>query len=775
MASAVIVDRPPSSRHDERSLTASLTIPELEQQLRNASDQVRAIELVTEAALVRLPLEELLHELLIRIGLILAGDTVAILLWKEEGHSLIVRAAVGLEEDVALGVLIPNGTGFAGRIAAERQPVVMDDIDDAEMYSPVLRQKGVRSLVGVPLLVDERVMGVLHVGTLVPRHFAAQDVQLLRLVADRAAVAIDRARLHHETQVSLRSKDDALALIDTLLASSPAGIAFLDRELRFLRVNESFAAIHNLTVAEHLGRTLQEALPQLAPALEPLLRRVLETGVPILDVEVPGMISAAPEARRYWLANYYPVVDGTNQLLGVGIIAAEITQRKALEEALAHQASHDPLTNLPNRTLFVEHLQRALARGIRHQRSIAVLFLDLDRFKIINDNLGHDFGDKLLIAFAARLTSCLRAEDIVARIGGDEFSILLDEVADITGATRVADRIASALQAPFALDGQEVFITASIGIASSGPAQPTKASRTQQGRANDLLRDADVAMYQAKAGGKSGYAIFEPSMHTRALERLNLEAELRWALERQEFRIHYQPVLQLATGQITGMEALVRWEHPRRGLLLPADFLPVAEDTGLIIPIGRWVLTEACRQARLWQAHYPSHASLLLCVNLSPCEFNRAHVVADVADVLDKTGLAPASLDLEITENAVMENGNAIVRTLQEFKSLGVQLTIDDFGTGYSSLSYLHRFPVDSLKIDRSFIGEPEQEPHGMPIAEAIVRLGHALHLRVTGEGVETPDQLARLRALGCDLAQGYYFARPLVSTAASALLEAAR
>ena len=450
---------------------------------------------------------------------------------------------------------------------------------------------------------------------------------------------------------------------------------------------------------------------------------------------------------------------------GVVVNSWDVTERKALEEQLSYQAFHDPLTGLPNRALFMDRLEHALTRANRRGTEVAVLFMDLDNVKVINDSLGHEVGDQLLVAVAERLKGCLRPEDTAARLGGDEFTILVEDVASVGEVVQIAERIAEILQPPFPLGEQEVFTTVSTGIALNGSAQEQPA---------DLLRHADLAMYRAKRRGRARYEVFEPSMEAKVVERLMLEAGLRRALVWQQFRVYYQPIVALENDKVAGAEALVRWEHPQRGLLLPEEFLSVAEETGLIVRIGQWVLQEAGKQARIWQERYPGTPPLTISVNLSTREFFHPELVAEV---LGETEIDPASLQLEITEGAMTTNGTSSAdHTLRNLKHMGVKLAIDDFGLGYSSLSYLKRFPVDFLKIDRSFIAGLGREPNGVStkdteIVKAMIELTHALGLRVIAEGVETSEQLARLRNMGCDFAQGNYFSEPLPSEAMSVIL----
>ena len=458
-----------------------------------------------------------------------------------------------------------------------------------------------------------------------------------------------------------------------------------------------------------------------------------------------------------------PIVEG-DKILGAVVTFKDITERKALEKKLQYQAFHDPLTDLPNRALFMDRLGHALARAGQQASEVAVLFTDLDNFKVINDSLGHKAGDQLLVAVAERLKACLRPVDTVARLGGDEFTLLLEGVTGVSDAARVAERIAQELRAPFALEAQEVFATTSTGIAVSSSAQ---------GQPTDLLRHADLAMYRAKSKGKACYEVFEPSMSIDALERLELETELRRALGREEFRVYYQPEILLESGDIVGMEALVRWEHPEHGLLLPQEFLPIAEESNLIMPIGQWVLREACKQLRTWQEQYPNIAPLVMSVNLSTREFFQPSLIAEI---LRETGVDPRTLQLEITEGAVAyDNAQNANNTLWNLKTLGVQLAIDDFGMGYSSLSYLKRFPVDLLKIDRSFVRELGKDLKDTKIVAAIIHLARALDLKVIAEGVETTEQVEQLRKMECDMVQGSYFSKPLPSGAVSDLLQQQR
>jgi diguanylate cyclase (GGDEF)-like protein len=452
----------------------------------------------------------------------------------------------------------------------------------------------------------------------------------------------------------------------------------------------------------------------------------------------------------------------------------DVTDRKVAEERLLHNAFYDGLTELPNRSLFMDRLGRSLARAKRREDYMfAVLFLDLDRFKNVNDSLGHTVGDELLISVARRLETCLRPGDTAARLGGDEFTMLLDDITDVSDATRVAERIQQDLAIPFDLNGHEVFVAASIGIAVSA----IKGTVSAYDLPEDVLRDADTAMYRAKALGKARHEVFDEAMHARALALLRMETDLRRALERENFRVYYQPLVSLETGRISGFEALVRWEHPERGLVSPAEFISLAEETGLIIAIDRWVLREACHQTRLWQEKFGAstghpRAPLYISANLSSKQFGQPDLVDQIEEIVLHTGLGMHSLKLEITESVLMNNAEAAAAMLLQLRKLGIRLSIDDFGTGYSSLSYLHSFPLDTLKIDRSFINRLGGDGEGSEIVRTIMTLSRNLGMEVVAEGVETAEQLNELRKLTCDYGQGYFFARPLRAEDAEALLE---
>jgi len=440
-----------------------------------------------------------------------------------------------------------------------------------------------------------------------------------------------------------------------------------------------------------------------------------------------------------------------------------LAEREMRERQLRHDSLHDALTGLPNRALFMKRLSDASLRARRTGDGLfAVLFLDLDDFKLVNDSMGHQVGDEVLVTVARRLEECVRGGDIVARLGGDEFAILLERVTDARDTALVADRVQQALKAPMAIGGYEWITTASIGIVLSSSATE---------RPEYLLRSADMAMYRAKHQGRARFELFDRAMHAEALTRLQLETDLRRAVERQEFLLHFQPIVALADGRVHGVEALVRWQHAERGLIPPAEFIPVAEETGMIVPLGRWALREACVAVKALETHVPSARGLRLSVNLSVREFAQLDLVRAVAAILEETALAPRQLQLEITESAIIGQQHPALQTIAELRGLGVRIHLDDFGTGYSSLSYLHRLPLDAIKIDRAFTTSMEQEERPRYVVQAILSLVGAIGLEVIAEGVATPEQLAMLRRMGCPYGQGFLFSRPMPLAAMEDLL----
>ena len=541
-----------------------------------------------------------------------------------------------------------------------------------------------------------------------------------------------------------------------------AGMALVKPDGHWLQVNDSLCGM--------LGYTEQELLAKSFQAIT----HPDDLGNDLVKIYqlLEGEISTYQLEKRYvhrdgqavWALESASILrDEQNKPLHMIFQIQNITERKQAEEHIHHAAFHDALTGLPNRTTLSNHLSMAVERAKRNRDyQFAVLFVDLDRFKVVNDSLGHNLGDKLLIELSRRLESCLRKVDTVARLGGDEFGILLDGIEDDREATAIVDRIQDSLMLPFDLDGHEFYTTASIGIAFSV---------TGYGQPEDILRDADTAMYRAKANGKARYEVFDVEMHNRAVESLKLENDLRRAIERDEVVPYFQPIVSLETGTITGFEALARWRHAERGSISPVDFIPLAEETGLIVPLGMSILRQSCRQLSVWQKEFPATEPLTMSVNLSSKQFRQSDLVDEIARLIEETRLNASDLRLEVTESVVLEDAELGVDMLRQLKALGVQISIDDFGTGYSSLSYLHRFPFDILKIDRSFINRMCVDKESKGIVKTILTLAAELEKTVVAEGVETEEQRALLVGFSCRYAQGYLFSRPVAVEVAEALL----
>jgi diguanylate cyclase (GGDEF)-like protein/PAS domain S-box-containing protein len=534
-------------------------------------------------------------------------------------------------------------------------------------------------------------------------------------------------------------------------AHAAIGMALVTREGRWLQVNRALCDFLGYAEAELLATDLEAVgHPEDRETERIQTERLFAGEIPSYELEKRFLHA---QGHAVWaLVSGSAVRDSEDGPLNLILQLQDITERKRGEARIHQLAHYDPLTELPNRALFRDRLEQAIARARRNQQQIGLLFLDLDRFKAINDSLGHDFGDQLLAAAARRLTSSLRGSDTIARMGGDEFTVLIGDVVHAQDAGAVAQKVLGVLARPFQLEDQEVFTSASIGVAVY-PADGEDAE--------DLIKNADSAMYQAKAAGKNAFRFYAADMNARARTRLELESSLRRALEREELRLHFQPQVDLASRRIAGLEALVRWERPGRGLISPAEFIPLAEETGQIVPIGDWVLRAACAQAVAWQA--AGLPPLPVTVNLSARQFRQPDLVKTVLVALRDTALDPRFLTLELTESAIMLDAEASIETLRRLKeAVSISLSIDDFGTGYSSLSYLKRFPLNILKIDKSFVQDVTVSPDDAAIAAATIALAHSLNLKVVAEGVETEEQLAFLREHGCDGFQGYVFSRPL-------------
>ncbi len=676
---------------------------------------------------------------------------------------------------------------FCRHVAATGAPLIVGDArGQAPPGALAAYAADVGAYAGVPLVTCAgAVLGAFCVVDAAPRAWTEDNIAIMRDLALAVITQIDlhraiveetratealrageeryRAFVEHSSEGIWRMELERSLPIDW---PEEAQIQHIYQYGYLAECNDVMAQMYGFSRAEDItGGRLSDLLVPSEPQNVEMLRSFIRSGYRLADVESREFDQQGHP--RYFLNNFVGIVERGRLVRSWGTQRDNTERRQVIaalresEERYALVALYNSLTGLPNRALLMERLDRAITLVRQHEkRGVGLLFLDLDRFKNVNDSLGHLIGDELLIATARRLQACLRGNDMVARLGGDEFVILFDNISDAGDATRVAQRIQQEMTVPFRLSGHDVFSSASIGIALSADGCS---------RPEDLLRDADTAMYRAKALGRARHEVFDTAMHTRAVALLQLENDLRRAIERQEFQLYYQPIVTGASGQVIGVEALVRWQHPQRGLVPPAEFITVAEETGLIVPIGEWVLRTAGAQAKAW--HDAGLPPFWVAVNLSARQFKNRELSTMIARTLEETGLAPQYLKLELTESSIMEDAEEAIAALRELKALGVQISIDDFGTGYSSLSYLKAFPLDTLKIARPFVRDITTDPHDAAIATAMIAIAHGLNLNVIAEGVETEEQLAFLLSCKCDAIQGYLFSRPLPAAKLTELL----
>lgn len=605
---------------------------------------------------------------------------------------------------------------------------------------------------------------LLGFGLLASALFAAFVHSLLRRETAAVALAERMSRSLHATE----AEAEKLALVASRTDNS---VMILSSAHTIEWANEAFLRLSGLTLDEVRGQTLLD-LGEIDPEHDSIAADMMRDLAARRGRTVELRMRFRDGAWRWISADLQPTLNAAGTVVNIIIVARDITARRESESVLLHRSTHDDLTGLANRVYLMERLRERLrtARGGSSHR-FAVIFMDLDRFKVINDSLGHAAGDRFLTAVAERLQQAMTSlrervhldDATIARLGGDEFTVVIEGLRDTAAAKAVAGGLQQALASPFTLDGQQIVTTASMGIAISS---------ARYRYAEDLLRDADIAMYRAKAGGRARFEVFDQAMHDDILARLELENDLRHAIERDEFELHYQPLVSMSTGELQGFEALLRWRHPSRGLVSPSMFIPIAEETGLIVQLGRKALTGACAQLREWQQRFPQLESLSVSVNLSVKQLADPALIQKIESTVASTGIRPGTLKLEITESAIMDDLDAMRRLLSQLKKLNVQLWMDDFGTGYSSLSCLHQFPFDGIKIDRSFIRSMNERHELTAVVMAIVALSHHLHMSVVAEGIETKDQLVQLQALECDLGQGYYFARPLPAEESERFIE---
>ncbi len=697
----------------------------------------------------------------------LAGETATVvLLVKMDGSPPQEFTVVGASHDD--GATLGRAVNLpAGPTWKRADLIALDSIREPsarrELGGLIPMPEETRFVFVAPLFMLDELKALLCVGSEDP--LSRSTCEVLKTLSSQAALALESAAL---TEDLLRRRSEAR--FSSLVQNSSDVVMVVAADSSMTYVSPS---VERVLGHGHEQLTGSKLTDHVHPEDKAQVLQFLTSGDRDGDDPRPALTEFRLLHRdEHWL---HVESQRTNLLNdpnvnGIVLNIRDIGERKAFEEQLQHQAFHDRLTELANRALFRDRVEHALERQTRDGRPVSVLFLDLDDFNTINDTLGHALGDQVLKEVAQRLTGCLRAADTAARLGGDEFGILLEDGGVGFEAVEVASRIMAALEAPIRLGGKTVSVRASIGIAA---ARPGEEGAPQSGE--ELMRNADVAMYMAMEAGKGRYQLFEPAMHDTALRRLELKADLQRAIDNGEFVLYYQPVIELETGAIIGLEALIRWNHPERGLVPPLEFIPLAEETGLIVPIGGWVIQEACRQAVLLHDRLPVEPPLHMAVNLSARQLQRQEIVGEIGEILTETGLDPGLLILEITESVMMKDVKLSVQRLTELKEIGVKLAVDDFGTGYSSLNYIQQFPVDILKVDKSFVDAFSTDPRKSALTATILKLASDLDLRPVAEGIERADQLERLLALHCDLGQGFYFAKPLPMEGVDGLLAARR
>jgi diguanylate cyclase (GGDEF)-like protein/PAS domain S-box-containing protein len=701
---------------------------------------------------------------------------------------------------------VPRDDSFAGWVVAGTTPMVISDtlLDDRFKHNLLVTgEPQIRLYAGVPLITREGyAIGVLAVFDSQPRELELAQIKLLQHLANlvmgqlnlngmaealtvatteceqlKTRLSLNEKLLHRVEQHgtlqanNIRTLKEKLQELEAhseryslIASSSNDGIWDWDLKTNKVFFDDRWKAIIGLESQDELGDSMDDWMDRIHSEDLELFKTEIEA-------TLTGWMPAFKNEHRlqHYDGSYRWILsrgmaarheDGTVYRVAGSII--DITDSKGAEQQLLHNAFHDVLTGLPNRALFMDRLKRSLNRAkYRPDYLFAALFLDLDRFKVINDSLGHQVGDELLIGIARRLEKCMRPGDMIARLGGDEFAVIIDNLKSTDDAIQAADRLHQEMTVPYLLSGREVYASASIGVALS---------QSHHENAQDFLRAADTAMYHAKSRGRGCVELFDTEMHARAMGQLQIETDLRRALQREEFRIFYQPIVSTESRQVRGFEALVRWEHPEQGLLSPIRFMQVAEETGLVVPLDQWVLRDSCRQLREWQQEFPMNPLLSVSVNLSGKQFAHPDLCDKVRAILDETGIIPLSVKLEITESSLVENPDAAAQILRQLKELGVRISLDDFGTGYSSLSYLHRFPIDVLKIDRSFVNRMSVSKNS-EIVRTIITLAINLGMEVIAEGVETEEQVAQLAGMHCDYVQGYLFSPPMQSAAVHELL----
>ena len=745
------------------SLSKNITeYSQLSEDLRIQKEDLAALKSITENSISTLNTTELLNVLLERVVEVMHVDSAVILL-NENNSLLVVGACIGMELEVASEYPIPIGLGYAGTIAKTMKPLYVEDTEQNPLLTNTLiRERGTKTLLGVPLKRQGVLVGVLHVGWRSYHPHDDRELRLLEITAERSCLSILNARLYEEAN---RLSNHLQLQIDRM----PIAQIIWDERCRFRDWNPAAEKVFGYTKAEVMGRSYQ--LIATSHNLRDLIQRAL-AGDMTAHQEMENLTKDKSNITCEW--HNTPITNGEGKVVAIISMVQDISDRKQAELQIQNLAFYDPLTQLPNQTLFLDKLRKISNNS--HQ-NFAVLLLEVENYQLVKYSLGHEIADLLLLTIRGRLQACITSRHTLARISSHEFAILLPNIEDPREAAKLAEVIQQQFSTPLQLQGYEIFSSISIGIClgnrpaqtAANPVSPISLSTAP--RPQDWFRAADTAMHQAKMRGRGQYAVFDLDMHERAISRLHLETDLRRAIDQQQLHVNYQPIISLTTGIISGFEALVRWQHPSKGLISPGEFIPIAEEAGWISLIDTYIIRQSCLQLALWQQQFPQMQPLQVSANLSIQKLRQENMIVLLTDILQETQINPGSLKIEITETCLMENSDSARSMLLEMRKLGIKLLIDDFGTGYSSLARLHQLPIDTLKIDRCFVMQMEDQKESLEIIRTIITLAHGLDMDVIAEGIETSSQLQQLKSLGCEYGQGFLFAKPLSPEQATELL----
>ncbi len=732
------------------------------EELRSQKEDLDALKLVTETSISTLNTERLINVLLQRIVDVMRVDSAVILLSDESKRLLVVGACIGMEMEVASEYPIPIGVGFAGTIARSMQPLYVEDTKTNPLLANTLiQQRGTRTLLGVPMKLHGSLVGVLHVGWREPHPKSERELRLLEITAERSCMAIINARLYEEAKRLSRR-------LQLQIDRMPTGLIIWNKDLKFTDWNPAAEEIFGYSKSEIIRQDYR-LIGDQSNQLEELIRRALH-GDMTAHREVQNRRKDGTWITCEWQNT--PISNPDGEVIAIMSMVQDISDRKKAELQIHKLAFYDELTQLPNRTLFMETLQQ-LGRG--QMQNFAILLLDIGNYQVVKYSLGHRIADLLLLAISERLCNCVDRNHILARVSSHEFAILFKDLKDPRQATRLAETIQSNLSQPIQLENKyEISPATSIGIClSNRPAQNPVEGMIDpvSSQPEDWFRAADTAMHAAKLRGRSQFAVFDLDMQEQAFKRLQMEADLRRALEQEQLHVYYQPIIDLTTEQLVGFEALVRWLHPRRGVIPPNEFIPIAEEAGWIGLVDLTVIRQACQQLAQWRKQIPQAENLKVSVNLSIQELAQDNLLMLLEESLRQSQLPPEHLKIEITETCLMNNADSDKRILEQMKELGVELLIDDFGTGQSSLARLHQLPIDTLKIDQYFVKQMQVHSESLEIVKTIINLAHGLNMDVIAEGIEHVSQFHYLRELGCDYGQGFLIARPLSVNQAEELL----